>query len=465
MSQMINAVARVLAYARGRALLIRESSALALDPETTFGIVPIRMVAEQVVYAVAYGDPDGQPSIVLTWNPLDRDASFLEPFAVALNAYLTGCVRSGVLPRIWLPHRAALDVVEMLGHRYRTNRNVGPELQLMGAQCRLIADEVQYAGQQMVAIASELLTQHVATGQTPSEDQHLGALLVWLNPPAGVDVRAAAEQAALEPAAAMLARPVDDQVEALREGVRSGRRPTSARAEIERLVRDETLREWRLLVRGRQALWGLGLGQGGELGRLVRESFDRIAWQIDRSLASPSQPRSLASRLDNLVYAQSLAEYAVTTDDPIAQAYARRAGTVIEATVTGRVQPRPGFKPCALVLETRQSVLRVRRGTVIQLRGTTITGRVTDVNEGNDGRSTQLTVEIEKGVRHPQLPQPGTQGTWMAPLPVDLRWKRREVYRRMAERSDLRVYGDSLPESSPLTGDEDLAAVARRLRQ
>ena len=53
-----------------------------------FAIVPLRMVAEQLVYAVAYGDPDGEPELVMAPNPLDRDASFLEPFAAALDAYL-----------------------------------------------------------------------------------------------------------------------------------------------------------------------------------------------------------------------------------------------------------------------------------------------------------------------------------------------------------------------------------------
>ncbi|PDW05115.1 hypothetical protein [Candidatus Viridilinea mediisalina] len=466
MSTMIDLTARLLAYQSGRAIPIRRSSALIADPSPTFAIVPIRMVAEQVVYALAYGDPEGEPEVVLTWNPLDRDASFMEPFAATLDRYLSDCVIAGEMPRIWLAHAAALEVIALLGHRYRTNRSVGPELQRMGAQCRLLAEETTFAGQQIVAIAGSLLASHVATGQSPSEDLHLGALLAWIDPPAGTVVADAAAQAALAPAAAMLDRAADDRVEQLRARVARGRlREPSARVEAEAIIREEALREWALLVRARRAFWGLGLTQGTELTKLTAESFKRVAWQIDRNYGNPARPRSLAQRLDELTYAKELTAYADVADDPINRAAALNAGRVLDAVVFQRDQPRRGFNPCTLTLETRQNALRIRPGTQLQLRGSRVFGRITEVREVNAGQATQLTLVVTNGVRNPQLPTPGQRTEWMEPEPADLRYQKRQVYERMAASADPRVFGDTLPLSRPQPIDDDLATIARRLRR
>ncbi|PDV97164.1 hypothetical protein [Candidatus Chloroploca asiatica] len=466
MSTIFDLAARLLAYQAGRAIPTRRSSALMADPIPAFAIAPIRMVAEQVVYALAYGDPDDKPEIVLTWNPLDRDAGFLEPFAAALDRYLSDCVTAGEMPRVWLAHTAALEVIELLGHRYRTNRSVGPELQRMGAQCRLLAEETTFAGQQIVAVAGSLLAGHVATGQSPSEDLHLGALLAWIDPPAGTAVVDAAAQAALAPAAAMLARAADDRVEQLRARVASGRlREPAARVEAEAIIRAELLREWNLLVQARRAFWTLGLTQGPELTKLSAESFKRVAWQIDRNYGSPARPRSLAQRLDELTYAQELAAYADVADDPIVRATALSAGRVLDATIINRDQPRRGFQPCTLTLETCQQVLRVRAGTQLQLRGARVVGRITEVRELNAGQSVQLTLVITTGVRNPHLPAPGQRTDWMEPEPADLRYQKRQVYERMAASADTRVMGDTLPLARPQPADDDLATIARRLRR
>jgi hypothetical protein len=466
MNQMMETAARLLAYATGQAIPIRQSAALTADPHRVFGIAPIRMVAEQMVYVIAFGDLDGPMQVALTWNPLDRDARFLESFALALDHYLTECVQNQLTPRVWLPHTAALEVIELLGYRYRTNRNASPTLQRMGAQCHLLAEEATFAGQQIVAVASDLLASHVATGQSPSEDRHLGALLAWIIPPVRGIAAEAAARAALEPAAAMLARPADDRVETLRERVRQGRlAEVVARAEVERIVSDEVLREWALLVRARQVFWGLGFAQGAELPRLACESFGRVAWRIDRSIGGPSRPVSLAQRLDAQTYARELAEYAAVADDPIVCAQALRAGTLVRAAIVRREQPRREFRPCILTIETTQEVLRVRQGTALQLRGARVSGRVIAIAEAANARATQLTIEIISGVRSPQLPTAGQQSEWMMPEPANMRWLKRDVYVRMAAAADPRVYGDMLPTNVPLLVEGDVAEIARRLRQ
>src|SRR5262249_23269272 len=144
-------------------------------------VAPIKLVSEEVVQALAFGDPDGVPTVITRWNPLSRDTAGLEIFAAALDGYLSRATAAGHLPRVWVPHPPALTLLEMLGHRYRTNEMATTEVQRMGGQCRVLADEANYPGQQVVAVASRLLAEHVRTGQSGVEDHHLGALLAWLD--------------------------------------------------------------------------------------------------------------------------------------------------------------------------------------------------------------------------------------------------------------------------------------------
>src|SRR5689334_513801 len=148
MSDVIEASARLLAVALGRVIPVRSSFSLCPDPDPradvllldenadlgtslesvpqsadwVFGIAPIRVVSEEQVQAIAFGRMSAPPQIITRWNPLGRQSDELEPFTEALDAYLQEAVQQSLLPRIWVPYRAALDVVELLGHRYRTNK-------------------------------------------------------------------------------------------------------------------------------------------------------------------------------------------------------------------------------------------------------------------------------------------------------------------------------------------------------
>ena len=93
------------------------------------------------VQSIAFGDLKGRPQVVARWNPLDREAAYLEPFAAARSSYLTTAVQEERLPRIWLPHHAALEVVALLGNRYRANKYASPLLQTMGWLCHALVEE------------------------------------------------------------------------------------------------------------------------------------------------------------------------------------------------------------------------------------------------------------------------------------------------------------------------------------
>src|SRR5262245_3625651 len=155
MSTVIDALARALAYGQGRAYPVRTTSALSRDPTRCFGIAPLKVVSEEHVQAVAFGDMGGQPRVIVRWTPLGRDPGDLEPFADALDTYLGWSRQAGEPPRVWVPYPAALALLELLGHRYRTNSRASVTLRRMGWQCRVLTDEARYAGQQVVVVATD----------------------------------------------------------------------------------------------------------------------------------------------------------------------------------------------------------------------------------------------------------------------------------------------------------------------
>src|SRR5919112_1212434 len=168
-------VGRLWSRRLGRALPIRSTYSVAADRPKTFGIAFIRVAGEERVQAIAYGLIGTRPSVITICNPLARGAHELEPFARALDEYLAVSYSRKQLPRVWLAHPAALTVLDLLGYRYQSNRHASEELRTMGRQCRALCEEATFPGQQVLAVASTLLMDHIITGQSAVEDQHLGA--------------------------------------------------------------------------------------------------------------------------------------------------------------------------------------------------------------------------------------------------------------------------------------------------
>ena len=467
MTTINDLAARIVAHHSRRAVPVRSSAAIAYDPDQAFGIAPIRVVSEQRVQALAFGTVGNVPQVIAIWNPLSRESGGLDAFAAALDVYVSSCLDEETLPRIWLPHRAALDMVELLGHRYRTNRNASPLLQRMGAICLGLVNESMFAGQQVVVIASELLKQHVATGQSPVEDSHLGALLAWVNPPSGVDPRFEAERRALIPAAAMLDRPVDDEVERLRSVAKlGGRRGAAAQRRIEELLVGAATDEWTLLNEARDAFWHLGLTPVPDVGSLLSESYERIKYALPRDISRPANPDTLARLLGEREYALDLEEDVLFRGDTNAREQARSDGRVIRSEVVAIDQPSPSRHPCTLTLRVVQPVMRVRVGTGLKTINNKLEGKVLSIREDPVGSGKLLEVRLNKGVQGSVCPGIGAHVDLLDTVTVDLRFRRREVLDVMKAQHVPLVYGDALPApSSRSIASPDLLAVSVNLRR
>src|SRR5207244_3521480 len=140
------------------------------------------------------------PRILWVPDPRRRDDQY-ELFAglgAEVERYFRSCRAAGRFPQLWVSSTPAAAHLDILADRLRYNRQ-NPAVRRVGELLSFATGRFPFAGQQALHTATGALKQHWATGQQEGEDEHLGALLVWLAPPADGDTLAAVRAAELEP--------------------------------------------------------------------------------------------------------------------------------------------------------------------------------------------------------------------------------------------------------------------------
>jgi hypothetical protein len=283
-------------------------------------------------------------------------------------------------PQIVVPNTAALEYVRLVGRSTRFLRTVeDPDaphpvpvpVPLLGRWLTHYAERARTPGSALLLALTSVLTRHWTTGQSAMEDQHLGALLAWIDPPAGLDGPAAAARAQtgrgpdgllLSPPAGPATDPVFDNrvlAPALTRYDRAraagdGPATAGAEAEVRRLVASQLRPTWDDVWRGLDLL--RALPEGGH----VAERWKRDRWSFtghrDRVRAGePPQPKrddavTAAQKLAGRETAQARLMAQEALDDPLAMAARRLGGEAFAGTVTGvemaysegrRPMPRP----------------------------------------------------------------------------------------------------------------------------
>jgi hypothetical protein len=91
----------------------------------------------------------------------------------------------------------AINHIDTLADRLRFTDD--PDMVRLGALWTYAGERSPIAGQQALMSATGALRLHYATGQQEAEDEHLGSLLTWIEPPAGRDIFAAVATAEEQP--------------------------------------------------------------------------------------------------------------------------------------------------------------------------------------------------------------------------------------------------------------------------
>jgi hypothetical protein len=276
-------------------------------------------------------------------------------------------------PQLLVPNAAGVAFLRLLGRSARFRRTADqdpespypapPRLPLLGRWLTHYGERARVPGQSLLLSMTELLTRHWATGQSSLEDQHLGALLAWIEPLEGMDggeaalraeVGRDAEGQLLVPPAGPATDPAFDN-DLLAPAVKrfDDKRPGAER-EITELIASQLRPTWDAVWRGLDLLRALPEGEH------VAERWKRDRWSYtghrDRlRTGEPPQPRqddavTAAAKLAVREGAQARLDAQEALDDPLAMAERRLAGSAFAGEVVAvemaysdgrRPMPRP----------------------------------------------------------------------------------------------------------------------------
>ena len=423
--------ARLLAKKWGTSVAIVDSYDIRHDPEDAFAIVPMRVVGEEVTQAVGYGLISSPPTVVVEHHALSRRTAFLDPFAQALDAYLA-CARHGELPRIYIPNAAALELLTVMATRYEIagkNPNPNPALRpsvhvtRLGYLLRLLKDIYHMPGQQVVIVMTETIQRHFVTGQMPPKDGHLGALTEWLAAArASTDTQLRADRRALAiPAAAMLPRDGDDEIEKLLRQLRKVPAPQKQPIidRIEAIQEAAVRSDWEMLQEAHAAFWGRNLAPTSQM-TVADHNIRWLGFRLGTNVQRSRRAIALSKRYEAHEFLASAHKNELIANDTMRFEHERADGRAFVGTIATIRRAVRNVSPSQLDLAVdHQPNIRLRLGQRIQTVGNDIVGEVQSVTRTGTGYDVVLTIisGVKKAVG-------GARHRWAAPLVKE------HIYRR-----------------------------------
>ena len=229
-----------------------------------------------------------EPHCIVVPEPRNRDLRFetLAEFASEFLAYLSefeGRDEDGMCldaPQIVVSNAATADWLGGIVGRFTRNLGANGDasppssVPLAGKHLSFFADLMP--GSSLVLAATDALTTHWQTGQLPSEDLNLAALLGWIDPPVGMDGPQAARAGEEAPPAGPDSDPNWD-AETLTELVQEWHaasdqaQRTAIRRELEDEIREQLVPAWANCWRALD-----------RLGSLPAANHVASRWQLDR---------------------------------------------------------------------------------------------------------------------------------------------------------------------------------------
>lgn len=393
---LITTLARMEAVREGRAQPLTTVRHRHLS-ERPLAFVPLTTAGEAgAPLGAMVGTDRDAPRLLIVAQPRDRDLRFvfLAELAEEIQPYLDSYADGIELeerketdpetgkkvpvqvelcedaPQLLVPSAAGVAFVRLLGRsmRFRRTAEQDPEtpfpaparVPLLGRWLTHYGERSRVPGSCLLLSLTELLSRHWATGQSNLEDQHLGSLLAWIDPPEGMPGAEAALRAESErdadgrlrcPPAGPATDPAFDnkllapamsRYDAARaeasQGVAGGEaRLRLAEAALRGLMESQLRPTW-------DALWrGVDLLRSLPEGARVADRWKRDRWSYtghrDRVRAGePPQPKrddavTAAQKLAARETAQAQLDAHEALDDPLVMAGRRLAGEAFAGEV------------------------------------------------------------------------------------------------------------------------------------
>ncbi|WP_406494355.1 hypothetical protein OG936_11495 [Streptomyces sp. NBC_00846] len=359
-------------------------------------------------------------------------------------------------PQLIVPSRAGIDFVRLLGRsmRFRRTAQDDPDapypaparVPLLGRWLTHYGERARVPGSSLLLAATDLLNRHWATGQSSLEDQHLGALLAWIDAPAGESGASAALRAELDrdgagqlvcPPAGPATDPAFDNrllapaiekydrartsLAAAEDGLAADARLaelTGAEREIRALLASVTRPTWDAVWRGLDLLRQLPEGARTE-DRWTRDRWSFTGHRDRVRSGEPPQPRrddavTAAQKLASRETAQAQLEAQEALDDPLVLAGRRLAGEAFVGEVADVVMAyseskRPSPRPLVTVRTDERPHLGERAKVYRSLDGRPQTAEfVRYAEEPADGGAPALVLRITDRMGRSKEPAPGS---------------------------------------------------------
>ncbi|MFF3854109.1 hypothetical protein [Micromonospora sp. NPDC002575] len=445
----LRALAKAQALAAGVAQPVATVRHLHLS-DRPLVLVPLTMAGEaNAPLAALVGDAPDAPRLLIVPQPRNRDQRFafaaelagivlphLESFRgdtepVAVDRGRDVRHRYVDAPQLVVPNPGGVMFLRLFGRSTRFRRTDGdypvhPSVSLLGRWLTFFAERAEHPGSSALLALTDALTLHWATGQSAVEDQHLPAVLGWLDPPPGLTGAQAAARAE-DPARCPPAGPATDPefdnrvlapaIAAYADAADDEATRRSAYAELEVALRGQLAPTWDLVWRGLGLLAALPPG-ARVAGRWAgdRDAFTGHAEHVDAG--GGPQPRrdgavAAAVRLHRLE--RAAASYAVQRayDDPLVMAEHRLTGEAFVGDVTladpARVDDtgkRPVLRPRIQVVTTEPVAVPVG-ATLCSPARPGQKARVVFLTPAADGK-TEVVLELSGGMGRGLTAPPGT---------------------------------------------------------
>jgi hypothetical protein len=460
---------RIVAYGACRATPLARAFAQGADPDLSIGVAIIKIVTEEQIQAIAFGPIDEPPQVIARLDPLSRDVSDLAPFATFMANVGSQAV-GGADVRLWTPHQSAMEAIDLLGHRYATNKEAPAIVNSMGVVCRAFGAQLRHAGQPIVACAHEQLIAHFVSGQSAAEDRHLAAFLAWIESNGDPNVFDLARVEALLPASGILpntpAMKHDSRVEVLRRIAKNAKydiERDAARAEMRHLLEAAVLREWGIMQRARAALVTLpdtSLPDAGASG----EAHERLRYHLGGGAFRAAQPHAIALELKRLEKADGAAAQRGWRSDPMRRDAAVRRGRIIQGEIVSVEIYTRGTRPL-IEISTRQPIVRFRIGAELSPLDLpfNIAGEIESMGVGATDDERIIGIRVTGGMTFTnQAFSVGDVCAWEA-KDVDLIIRETQMSKHIAQRAPWVLSGAAPADSASTLPAGDLVQAANAL--
>ena len=480
MSDLISLVGRLRAFQSGRAIRSASHQQVVIQPHSLV-ICPLALAGEDTtIHALAVGRLGKPAQIGVVPDPRVRDEHYelVTWFGSTLETYFEHCRRVGDFPQVWVSSGAAANHLDILADRLRFTRD-NAEIQRVGALLTYLTERSPVAGQQALMTATGALGRHYSTGQQESEDEHLGAFLVWLDPATDGNIQRAVQRAEREVMGVKTDPEFDrTRLQPLVAAYNKARAAGAAAAEIDRraqAIEAELSPIVERIYDAVQRALGLILGRFpnasilAELAQQEVNAFESFMQARDEGHPLPYRdtPKAAAFKISERELAAQNIERASIYGDVLARERARLAGKVVFGRVTNvtatKVPRRTIFR---FNVETTQSNLHLREGDqLVSLSDT----RLVCVTEAvrRDGTTASVSFLIVQGMRAVGAPQTGVD-IELAPPPPDWNQLLRERSKMSARLAVTPwTHADQLPASqAPATTRRpaDLLAAVEAFR-